>query len=166
MAWHLQRAQTPLALAQFTGDKLFHAGDLILSGRIVGKKFFRDADRAQRQTYRLMNALAVRQGDLATAPAHIDQQAFALCAGFFHHPAMDQPRLFEAGNDLHFPTRLRFHPRQEGLCVTCIAQRRSGDCPHVVGAVHLGGPVEPLERNQRAGHRLRRDHARFENTCP
>ena len=119
---HPLSAQTSLGLAQLAGDKLLHAGELVFGWRIIGKKFLRQADRAQRKAHRFLDAFVVRQRDLATAAAYIDQKASALRAGFAHHPAVDQACLFEAGDDLDFPTGFRFHPGKKGLRVASIAQ--------------------------------------------
>jgi len=89
----------------------------------------------------------VRQGDLATTAAHIDQQAPALRARLTHHPAMDQACLFEPGDDLHIPTGFGFHPGKKGLCVAGIAQGRCGHRAHVVAAVQLDRPIEALQGN-------------------
>ena len=158
-----QNAETPLRFSQFACDKLLQSSKLILRRRIARKKFFGQANRAQRQAHRLLDAFAFRERDLATAAANVDQQASALSARFAHHPTVDQARLFQAGDDFHFPAGLGFHPGQKSLRIARVAQGRSGDCAHLVGAVQLDRAIETLERHQCPRHGFRRDHAGFKD---
>ena len=155
--------ETPLRLAQLARNKLLQPRQLFLRRWIAGKKFLGQADRAQRQAHRFPDAFALRERDLATAAADVDQQASALRAGFAHHPTVDQARLFQAGDDLHFPTGLGLDPGDKGLRIARVAQRRGGYRAHPVGAVQLDRSIKTLQRQQCARHGFGRDHAAFEH---
>ena len=82
-----------------------------------GKKFFGQTDRAQRQAHRFLDAFPFGERDLTTAATDIDQQTSALGAGFAHHPAVNQARFFQAGDDLHFPTGFGFDPGRKACAL-------------------------------------------------
>ena len=158
-----QRTQTALCLAQFAGDKLLHSRKFFFRGRIAGKEFLGQANRAQRQAHCFLNAFALRERDLATPAADVDQQASALRPRFPHHSAVDEARLFQTGDDLYFPTSFGFDPGQKSLGIAGIAQGRSGYGANPVGAMHFDRAIETLQRHQGAAHRFRRDHAGFKD---
>ena len=160
---HPQSTKTALRLTQLARNKLLHARQLLLCRGVAGEKILGQADRAQRQAHRFLDAFPLRKRDLTTTAAHINQKTSALRAGFAHHPTMDQARLFQAGDDLHFPTGFGFHPGKKGLRIARVAQRRSGYRPHPVGAMHLDRSIETLQRHQGARHGFRRDHSALKN---
>src|SRR5262245_32948003 len=67
---------------------------------------------------------------------------------------MDEPRLFESGNNLHSPAGGRAHPFQKRLRVARVAQRAGGHHPHRVGPQPLCRSMETAQYLHRLGHRF------------
>ncbi len=156
--------KSPARPSQLAADVPLHTRD-VFRRRPIGfvQKLLGQAYGAQRQAHRLDDASAVRQRDLTRAAAKIDQQAAALRPRFAHYAAMDEPRLFESGDDLQVPSRLGLDPGDKCLSVPCIAQRGGGNRAHTVRGCLLHCLVETFEGAQGAGHRIGRDHSALED---
>jgi hypothetical protein len=108
-------------------NELPHALDL-LGGRGIGlQEFFRQAHSAERHADCFFNALLFREGNLATAPAQVNQQDAAAGSGLvLHQAAMNEPAFLKPRNDLEVPSRLGFDPGLKRGRIARIAHGRSG----------------------------------------
>jgi hypothetical protein len=116
--------------------------------------------------------LALRERDLAASPAQVHQQQAACHARLAVHqtgpddPEVDEPALFQAGDDLDIPTGLGLHPGLEGRCVAGVAHGRCGYHTNLVHPVQLHRTLKPLESAQRSCHGLGRNRPRLEDAGP
>ena len=119
---------------------------------------------AEGQTHHGANAASVRDRDLAASAAEIDEQASGLGVRLELNDAqVNQPSLFESGDDLEIPASGRLDPLREGGRVARVAAGRRGDHPDLIDYVELDRFVKALERLDGAGHGFGRDHTGLED---
>src|SRR5215469_17752188 len=110
-----------------TGNALYDAVDLArdeatqafqftLTGRVVAQEFIRQANGAERKTDGVANVSTSRNSQFTTSPAKVQHQSGRFIdARTRNQTEVNQPCLFDAGDDLNAPAGRRMNPLQKSL---------------------------------------------------
>ena len=118
-----------------------------LRGGSCGQKFIGQAHRAQRQAHSVADMALAGNRQLTTAAAQVDHQRVGGANAETRNQAeVDQPRLFQSGDDFDFPPGGRAHPLQKSPRVARVAQGAGGHHANRVRAFVLYRPMEAPQR--------------------
>ena len=155
-----------MSSAQLARDQLPHAREAIARSWIVREELLGEPHRAEWKADRLLDALVLRERDLTTAAAEVEQQYAAASSGLgAHYADMNQAAFFQAGDDLHVPAGLGLDPGLKCGGIARIAHGRGGHDADAVDAVRLHRALKTLERAQCGRHGFRRDEPGVEDAA-